>query len=85
MVGSLILTSLLEDLDDLWLKIERSEEGQTAGFGPCFHLIGQNISGTGFVSHRRVARSMTPLGHGAALCLERGTGVSFLRLRFLVV
>ena len=33
----------------MWLKIK--QEGQTAGFGPCFHLPGQPILGTGFLSH----------------------------------
>ena len=30
------------ELGKVWLKIKRSE-GQTAGFGPCFHLPGQPI------------------------------------------
>ena len=46
----------------VWLKMKRSE-GQTAGFGPCFHLPGQPISGTGFLSHSHMR-----LNHkGAAL------------------
>ena len=32
----------------MWLKIKL--EGQTAGFGPCFHLTGFHV-GTGFLSH----------------------------------
>ena len=32
----------------VWLKIKQG--GQTAGFGPCFHLPGFHF-GTGFLSH----------------------------------
>ena len=35
----------------VWLKIK--QEGQTAGFGPCFHLPGFHF-GTGFLSHSQV-------------------------------
>ena len=35
----------------VWLKIK--QEGQTAGFGPCFHLPGFHF-GTGFVSHSQM-------------------------------
>ena len=40
-------TSLLKWL---WLKIE--QEGQTAGFGPCFHLPGQHILELRFIEPR---------------------------------
>ena len=35
-----------------WLKTK--QEGQTAGFGPCFHLPGFHV-GTGFLSHGQIA------------------------------
>ena len=44
----------------VWLKIK--QEGQTAGFGPCFHLPGFHF-GTGFLSH-----SLFGLG-GPHICL----------------
>ena len=34
-----------------WLKIK--QEGQTAGFGPCFHLPGFQF-GIGFLSHSQM-------------------------------
>ena len=35
----------------VWLKI--NQEGQTAGFGPCFHLPGFDF-GIGFLSHSHI-------------------------------
>ena len=40
----------------VWLKIQ---EGQTAGFGPCFHLPGFHFA-TGFLSHSHLSSSMSP-------------------------
>ena len=34
----------------VWLRIKRSE-GQTAGFGPCFHLPRVPFWNSGFLSH----------------------------------
>ena len=43
----------------LWLKIQ--ELGQTAGFGPCFHLPGFHF-GTGFLSHTHIVVVLEFLG-----------------------
>ena len=42
-----------------WLKI--NQEGQTAGFGPCFHLPGFHFD-IGFLSHGHVSCSQPELG-----------------------
>ena len=44
----------------VWLKIK--QEGQTAGFGPCFHLPGFHF-GTGLLSHRQMTNVLVFLGH----------------------
>ena len=41
----------------VWLKIK--QEGQTAGFGPCFHLPGFPF-GTGFLSHSHFKEGNPP-------------------------
>ena len=49
----------------MWLKIR--QEGQTAGFGPCFHLpIGFHF-GTGFLSHGQIRTTPPPQCASAAL------------------
>ena len=48
-VNSNLLTTIW-----VWLKIY--ELGQNAGVGPCFHLPGQAILGTGFLSHGHLKR-----------------------------
>ena len=47
-----------EDLNqsNMWLWLKIKQEGQTAGFGPCFHLPGFHF-GTGFWSHSHVGTS----------------------------
>ena len=46
----------------VWLNIE--QEGQTAGFGPCFHLPGFHF-GTGFLSHSQIKPWLKPSFKGA--------------------
>ena len=59
-VKNLAPTLALQELKrGVWLKIK--QEGQTAGFGPCFLLPGQPILGTGFLSHSHVTFVDSPL------------------------
>ena len=56
----------------MWLKIK--QEGQTAGFGPCFHLpIGFHF-GTGFLSHSHILLPIARFfGWGFGLCHSENT------------
>ena len=38
---------------DIWVWLKINQEGQTAGFGSCFHLPGFHF-GTGFLSHSHI-------------------------------
>ena len=38
--------SVLNSQFSVWVWLKMKQEGQTAGFGPCFHLPGQPILGT---------------------------------------
>ena len=64
----------------VWLKIK--QEGQTAGFGPCFHLPGlAPFWNSGFLSHSQVGKK-PPLVH---LVHQPSSEIPFWRCQFFGV